>query len=127
MTKIVFDLEEFKRFLGELVETEYHHGCRSPIDSAVVSYYFNEIDGRIKAKRKCNMNDGSTEIDDDYYDDMTIKGKIINEDRVLLDICKRLDVLYYYATELIGKETIHNLGFKKEQLKEFIEQKIKSL
>lgn len=125
--KIVFDLEEFKGFLKELVETEYHHGCKSPIDSAVVSYYFNEMDGRIKAKRRCNVNDGSIEIDDDYYDDMTIKGRLINEDNILINICEQIDILYYYTIELIGKDKVHNLGFKKEKLKEFIEKKIKSL
>lgn len=47
--------------------------------------------------------------------------------KILTEICEQIDNLYYYAKELISKEITHDLGFRKEKLKEFIEQKIKSL
>ena len=125
--KIVFDLEEFKKFLSELDETEYDSGCRSTYELAENSYYLDEKDNRIKMRRTWHMNDKTTKVNDDFYDDMTIKGRPISEDNILINICEQIDILYYYAVGLIGKDSTHSLGFKKEKLKEFIEQKIKSL
>lgn len=79
MTKIVFDLEEFRGFLKELDETDYAYGCRSPIDWDVVSRYFDEADGYLKTRRVCHMLDGSVETDDDWDKVVNIKGVIINE------------------------------------------------
>lgn len=45
----------------------------------------------------------------------------------LIEICRQIDSLYHYAIELIGKGKVHNLGFRKEMVKDFIEQKIKNL
>ena len=51
----------------------------------------------------------------------------IGKTRALMDICEQIDILYYYANGFISKETVHNLGFKKEMRKDFIEKKIMSL
>ena len=76
--KIMFDIEEFKNFLGELDEVDYNHGCRSTIDVETISYYLDEKTGRIMIKRVCEMYNGTTEIDLDYdYFEHKIKGEII--------------------------------------------------
>lgn len=86
MKKIIFNLEEFKKFLEKLDEIEYYD-C-SPIDKIEISYYLDETNGRIKVRGKYFMMEGKSifpernkqviKIDNDYDDDITIRGKIKN-------------------------------------------------
>jgi hypothetical protein len=53
--------------------------------------------------------------------------KIIEKNRkynVIAKLCAELDHLYNYANSLIPKDITHDLGYKKELLKEYIEELI---
>lgn len=42
-------------------------------------------------------------------------------------ICREIDALYTYAKNLIPKEIQHRLGYKKEKVKQLVEELIKAL
>lgn len=47
--------------------------------------------------------------------------------QVIQKICEEIDYLYEYANSLIPKDNTHNLGYKKELVKELVEELIKAL
>lgn len=85
MSKIIFDLEDFKDFLANLEEVEWNTGYRESYDYERLEHYIDE-NGYIKVKRTLFWEKNPIEDDDiiidvdyNYYDDMTIKGEIIDE------------------------------------------------
>jgi len=51
----------------------------------------------------------------------------LSKQRIILDLCEKLDTLYFYAKNLIPKDVEHNLGFQKEKFKQDIENNIMKL